>query len=189
MVLRGVSRDRFEEPALGLCLPQALLVWEYSNFFFGSVLLWGTFFSCSYLYVGCEPVQKWVLLFKVGSGLWSRQGSRDMLKKHFFMAAVVWSMVLSFSEITKESRSHLGTETSQTHLGFMDSWRLTVSTVLVFCFWAKWAFSDACDPVAVKAVYGLAHLGGVHSISHPCMLTCSSRTPLEQGFMLLALQR
>lgn len=34
MVLRGVSRDRFEEPALGLCLPQALLVWEYSNFFF-----------------------------------------------------------------------------------------------------------------------------------------------------------
>lgn len=37
MVLQGVNRDRFEELALGLCLPQALIVWEYSDFF-GRVL-------------------------------------------------------------------------------------------------------------------------------------------------------
>lgn len=36
MVLQGVNRDKFEELALGLCLPQAFLVWEYSNFFFKS---------------------------------------------------------------------------------------------------------------------------------------------------------
>lgn len=47
------------------------------------------------------------------------------------------------------------------------------------------AFTDACDPVAVKAVYGVVHLGGVRSVPHPGMQTCSSRTPLEQGFMLL----
>lgn len=57
MVLQGVNRDRFEELALGLCLPQALLVWEYSEFF-GRVLLWSRFFSYSYLYVGWEPLQK-----------------------------------------------------------------------------------------------------------------------------------
>lgn len=33
IVLQGVNRDRFEKLALGLCLPQALLVWEYSDFF------------------------------------------------------------------------------------------------------------------------------------------------------------
>lgn len=36
MVLQGVNRDRFEELALGLCLPQALIVWEYSDFFWKS---------------------------------------------------------------------------------------------------------------------------------------------------------
>lgn len=46
-------------------------------------------------------------------------------------------------------------------------------------------FSDARDPVAVKAVYGVVHLGGVCSVLHHGMQTCSSRTPLEQGFMLL----
>lgn len=69
MVLQGVNRDRFEELALGLCLPQALIVWEYSDFF-GRVLLRGELFSSSYLYVGREAAQKpRVILFRVGSGL------------------------------------------------------------------------------------------------------------------------
>lgn len=69
MVLQGMNRDRFEELALGLCLPQALTVWECSDFF-GRVLLRGEFLSSSYLYVGWEAAQKpRVILFRVGSGL------------------------------------------------------------------------------------------------------------------------
>lgn len=55
VVLQGMCRDKFEELALGLCLLP--FVWEYSDFF-GRDLLWGRFFSSSYLYVGWEPVQK-----------------------------------------------------------------------------------------------------------------------------------
>lgn len=48
------------------------------------------------------------------------------------------------------------------------------------------AFNDACDPIAVKAVYGVAHLGGVCSIPQPSMQgRAPPRTLLEQGFMLL----
>lgn len=45
-----------------------------------------------------SPVQKpQVLLFRVRSGLQSRQESRGMLKRCFLMAEIVQSVVLSFS--------------------------------------------------------------------------------------------
>lgn len=69
MVLQEVNRDRFEELVLGHRLPQALIVWEYSDFF-GRVLLRVEFFSTSYLYVGWEAAQKpRVISFRVVSGL------------------------------------------------------------------------------------------------------------------------
>lgn len=96
MVLQRASR--FEELVLGLHLPQALFVWEYSDVFL-EVFCRGVGSSAvpTCMWAG-SPVQKpQVLLFRVWSGLQSRQGSRGMLKKCFLMVEIVQSMVLSFS--------------------------------------------------------------------------------------------
>lgn len=126
LVRQGVNRDRLEELALGLSLPQALIVWEYSDFF-GRVLLRCEFFSSSYLYVGWEAAQKTRLIFfRVGSGLWSRQGSRDMFKRcSFFGYNNNYGFIFYWNN--QASRTVIQ---NQIHV------ILRVIMVLMFCIWA-----------------------------------------------------